>query len=409
MAQQAAATRREALANSSQLATNLRSQDFGEQSAAAQARDEITRFNALNRQNVNAQNLASRQQTENTRVNTANQQHLHNTALNQQNFDNQLRQQGAIANAYTNQANQLTQHANSQPESQSTLGSALGGAASGALSGASIGSAVPGIGTGIGAGVGAGLGALASVFAKDGAIKRKVKTQGVRAENGVIKGRTRLLTGNPEIDNNVIKSQQLQDSADATKTPKNDKFDTSALTEGIAGLSKLLNKSEPRKQIRSDIPNPYTDSGSDGAFERLKAGLYSEGGVPETTNIDALLKNAYSDENRKMAYEDGGNGTITEGVSYSGDHTPDRINKAEMVHNVAGQNRLNELLKELKQRRIDESLDEGDVSVNENQQDALLAVARGDMELEDMPEDDMINAETSIGQLMKLLSTGKRG
>lgn len=96
------------------LATQYRTQDFGEQAKKADSADQINRFNTTNAQNVNASNvqaqnrasemnLAAKQKTADQNTQLSNQEQMYNKNLSQQYYDNQVRQaQGA-----TNQTNAM--------------------------------------------------------------------------------------------------------------------------------------------------------------------------------------------------------------------------------------------------------------------------------------------------------------
>lgn len=159
LASQAAQARREALAQQANMASNIRTQDYGQGMDLARARDAIAQFNAQNRQNVNAQNLTARQSIENQRAATANRQEMYNKELIQQRFRNELDKATGVNNSYTNLANSLSaqaaakaQGAAAQTQGLMALGgAAIGGLAGGGLTGAAIGanlgSAVAGGGT----------------------------------------------------------------------------------------------------------------------------------------------------------------------------------------------------------------------------------------------------------------------
>lgn len=381
LAAQAGANRRNAIAQKAQMGSQLRSQDHGEKSQAAQARDEIAKFNAMNRQNVMQQNLANRQNIANMGTSTRNQEQMHNKSLGQQQFQNEMSKQGAMANAYTGAANMNMQQAGMMGKEKSGLSKALGGAGSGAAAGFAMGGPM-------GAGIGAGVGGLAGLMAEDGGIKgQEYRYGGIGAQ---------LQTGNPEIDNDPIKMEQL-DAAGKGQLSANagPSINPQDAMKAVGALSSILDSGEqaPRQSF-SSITSPYTGQGQDtGAVERLRQ----------------LPQMSYNDGG--MGYNDGGESVIIDSgeESFAGDQLPDRINDGEMVDNVSAQNRLNDMLLELKQYRLDDSLASGDVSINDDQQEALLAVKRGDMELEDMPEDDILNAESPMGELMKLLAKSKRG
>lgn len=114
--------RLQALSQQASMAGNIRTQDYGEQSALAKAQDAIAQFNAQNSQSVNnantntknsAQqfNLTNAQNIANTNTTTANQQQISNKALQQQQFNNQMQLAGAKAGQYTNQAGADDTHA----------------------------------------------------------------------------------------------------------------------------------------------------------------------------------------------------------------------------------------------------------------------------------------------------------
>lgn len=99
-----------ALTQGAQLGGQMESQQFGQQSAVAQAKDLANRFNLENQQNVQMRNVASRNQAQqmnaqnaqniaNQNVATANQAQQYNLGLPQQQFENQMTQAGAKAGA----------------------------------------------------------------------------------------------------------------------------------------------------------------------------------------------------------------------------------------------------------------------------------------------------------------------
>lgn len=98
------------------MATKMRSQEFGEEAQKAQAQDAINRFNTSNLQDVHHRNigsqnraqemnLANAQDISNRNTNVANQQQQFNKNLIQQQFDNQTR----LAAGKTGQYNQEAQ------------------------------------------------------------------------------------------------------------------------------------------------------------------------------------------------------------------------------------------------------------------------------------------------------------
>lgn len=102
-----------------------------------------------------------------------------------------------------------------------------------------------------------------------------------------------------------------------------------------------------------------------------------------------------------MAYEDGGEGTIIPGESFEGDKLPDRINSGEAVWNAEQQDRMNDLMLELKRlkskERTDKMLADGTAELNPNQQEALMALARGEINIDELPNERIVQ-EPSIGE-----------
>lgn len=106
----------QALMQQGTAASNLRTQDFGEQAKVADANDSISRFNAQNSQNVlntnvanrNAAqqgNLALKQNLSNANAATNNQQQQYNKELLQKQFNNQMAKAGGQTGTATTNAN----------------------------------------------------------------------------------------------------------------------------------------------------------------------------------------------------------------------------------------------------------------------------------------------------------------
>jgi hypothetical protein len=144
LSQQAQARALQALGQQGSLASQMRGQEFGEQSDIARARDEIARFNMVNRQRVadtntgernRAQllNLQQRQSMEDQRAGNANQQQMYNKQLLQTHYANRLGKEGqvqqanmAVAQAQANAAN--ARAAGIQGIAQGIGGAFMGGA-----------------------------------------------------------------------------------------------------------------------------------------------------------------------------------------------------------------------------------------------------------------------------------------
>lgn len=128
------------------LAGQMRTQEFGEKSDIARAKDIMGQFNLQNqlatrRGNVQEQrgaqmtNLQAKQALENQRVATANEQEAHNKALLQKQYENQLNKFKPIADIYKGQAGSYSQAAGEAGKSAGQMGSGVGGLLSGIFSG----------------------------------------------------------------------------------------------------------------------------------------------------------------------------------------------------------------------------------------------------------------------------------
>lgn len=128
----------QALQSAGQLGGNINQQQFGQQQAVANSKNEIAKFNAQNQQQTNlvntaannqaqTANLANKQAVSNANVDTANKQQVYNNQLPQQNFQNQLQKAGGIAGADQNLAGNAQKDKDSD---KGLLGSAIGGVAS---------------------------------------------------------------------------------------------------------------------------------------------------------------------------------------------------------------------------------------------------------------------------------------
>lgn len=119
----------QALTQAGTTAGNIRSQDFTEQGARADALDAISKFNTANQQNValtntaanneaQARNLAAKQAVADANTATRNNQQMHNKNLIQQDFDNEIKKRGG--STQVQQANAQAQGQNSQNQANAT-------------------------------------------------------------------------------------------------------------------------------------------------------------------------------------------------------------------------------------------------------------------------------------------------
>lgn len=113
----------DALIRGGELGGQMQAQDFNQQAQVADANDAIAKFNAMNKQNINAanvnarniaqeSNLANKQRVADSNVDLKNQNQMHNKNLIQQNFDNEMKKRGGSAGIA--QANAQAQGENSQ-------------------------------------------------------------------------------------------------------------------------------------------------------------------------------------------------------------------------------------------------------------------------------------------------------
>ena len=108
-----------------------------------------------------------------------------------------------------------------------------------------------------------------------------------------------------------------------------------------------------------------------------------------------------------MNYEHGGQGGIIDSgmESYAGDELPDRINDSEMVINLDDQDNLNNMMQELGQLRADQMVDSGEADVNPDQQEALFETIKGERLPEELPQEDIVEAQ-GMKKLLQMLGRG---
>lgn len=143
-AQQQQAARTAALRDMGSMAGNLRTQDFGENTAKANARDAINQFNLQNATNVGARNVASKNNAQaanlsnlqdvlNKNVDTSNKQQVHNKGLQQTTFDNKMKLAGAKAGQLNANAGASDKEAANTAAMWSTIGQGAGNLLAGAF------------------------------------------------------------------------------------------------------------------------------------------------------------------------------------------------------------------------------------------------------------------------------------
>lgn len=131
IAAQAAAARRQALGQYSDMSTNMANNDFSQRAQIANAKDTINQFNSQTKTNANQYNLTNQQNIANQRASNANQQEIYNKQLKQQKFQNDLSKINGVSGANQNLANTYaTQGTNAANGQAAMTGALIGGAAS---------------------------------------------------------------------------------------------------------------------------------------------------------------------------------------------------------------------------------------------------------------------------------------
>lgn len=137
-AAQAAEARRSALAQYGQMSSNMANQDFSQKAQVANARDNISQFNAQNKQATGQFNINNQQNLNNTKASNANQQEIYNKQLIQQRFNNDVTKAGGVAQQQNNLANVYNAQGTNAANGQAQMNGAVIGA------GADIGAAYAG-------------------------------------------------------------------------------------------------------------------------------------------------------------------------------------------------------------------------------------------------------------------------
>lgn len=143
LAQMAQSRALQAITQSGQLGSQIRSQDFGEQSDVAKARDVVNRFNTQNRQQIQQRNVAAQNQAK--LRNLQEQQRISEASLAQQNYQ-QEKNKGLIQSQFDNQLGLASARAGQNQAASSAANTRAGQTAS--------------MWSGIGQGVGTGFAAF---------------------------------------------------------------------------------------------------------------------------------------------------------------------------------------------------------------------------------------------------------
>lgn len=163
-----------ALSQQATLGSQIRGQDFGEQSDIARAQDAINQFNTANQQQVQSRNvgasndaslrnLGEKQRIGESNTGLSNQQQQYNKELLQKKFNNEMSKAGAKAGQY----NAIAQAQQADAANDAAMTGALIGAG-GTIAGAAIGGPA-------GAAAGNKIGNAAGKSASDERVKKDVK------------------------------------------------------------------------------------------------------------------------------------------------------------------------------------------------------------------------------------------
>jgi hypothetical protein len=342
MAAESAAARRGALGQAAQMATQMRGQQFGEQAQVASAKDAISRFNAAQRAQAQARNVAEQQRLAEKRIDVGTQQQLYNKGLIGQRFQQELAKATGVSGAVGNQAQQAMQ--------------------AGQMRAAAEQQAAAGTRATLIGGAKAAAGFMPGAGAANGGVKRY-------EDGGIVKPEEKEYRFGNE------KLKKVLESLEVPEAPVLPELDPQYVDVG-----QVIGNVTPQDQALQAI--------RDRILAQTQGRPYQDGG---------------------MAYEDGGEGTIIPGEDFAGDNLPDRINSGEMVLNLDQQEKLNEALQELKrmkQGRADEAVDSGEAAVNTDQQDALMSFVRGEIGLEELPEDSVITRTDELESLLGAYQNG---
>jgi len=442
MAAQTSQAKRDAASRAADVARNMQAARYGQQSDVASARDKIQQFNAA----AATRDTAARQQQQKDLANLQLTKEQQRIAAAQQPFQQRMQLAGARAGALSGQSNVAMNQASMAQPKASGFSRALGGAASGAAAGTALGG--PGWGTAIGAGVGA----LGGLIGADGGVKRfedgGVKDtyelpESIKIAQHQLENRANLIgkmnnagfAGMPvdvekdrlqrqadirddlleEKKQKVMESEQIKKQEAALNKDLDDEFGPSktdkdpkkadklgGLLKGLSGLAGGLAQQEAPVRRPSITPTRLSLP-QIRQIAMPKPQMFNEGGIGEMMDLEELLYELGETE-RGMNYEADGMGTIIESGddSYAGDYLEDRINDGEMVLNLDQQDHIEDLLKELaERRRADEMVDNGQASINEDQQDTLMAIARGEAQPEDLDPSSEIVMRDELEALME--------
>jgi len=398
--------RKAALAQLGSQAGALRQQDYQEKSSAAQARDTINQFNALQRAQAAQTNLGNRQAQMNQAAALQNQQQMYNKGLVQQQFQNQLSKAsgqqaaaGNLAQNYQQQANAQAQAA--QAQAQGTRDLLIGGAAL----------------------------AMSPALAMSD-IRVKENIQPASTKEGDLKDMLDKITpaqydyknevgGEPnqvgvmaqDLEKSKIGKQFVQEADDGTKMVDYGKMSPMFLA-AIKDLTDRLDKMEGSKV--GEQPSPDIIDSTVGT--RKEQSLYANGGLANMMQAgdqtvgatDVAAPSSPLDKDKIMqAIKMMAGGAKTSQPQIQAPQMQFQnpaeaalrmLGKGSQFANGGGEEAEVEMMERRPDgKRYDESLDDGEMELNDDAQDELLSVLRGLKSPEEMEEGRIIEGDSYSG------------
>lgn len=410
MAAQGQNQRMAALQGMGQMAGQMEGADFGRQSQIASARDRIAQANAMNRQQVSAANLAARQNIENQRAGIANQQAQVANQIAQQNYNNALSKatgQGSVAGQMASMPG--APQSPSGFQQLATIGGGIAGGMkggpAGALAGAQAGSMIGGAFNFEDGGIAHSKEMKAHEKFKSDYMKRvreelapqkraiKEVTGVIHAEDGydgTLGGMVHdfsnkngfLGIGKNDLESNLRKGnaitegvntdRNINDYGDYQVESKNKEMlgnttddvmvkgdDKSSFEvddmKAVGKIAGLLGgeKEAPEKidmpAFKMDMPENVMTPAQAQQFGNPMAqqkfgGFLEDGGLPRYEQ-GGLYKGTKCAEDGELMFDSTGDGAVVGGDSFERDRVDARLNSGEAVLNVAQQQRLMDLLR----------------------------------------------------------------
>jgi len=200
------------------------------------------------------------------------------------------------------------------------------------------------------------------------------------------------------------KNEPKEESMEDDKKEGNDKLAKAglgALSDLLGGGSKEPDNANAFEREIKNIVSQRSNYGPEGYEEFM----------PKRSSIQQPRLSAKEGGYQKMGYEEGGmtEGRIVPGNNFEGDDLPDRINSGESVNNLEMQQNLIDMLREYQKLRTDEMAEIGLIKPNEEAQEELIDLARGDVNIDEAELDQNVLEPTEKGmnRLKELLKMDK--